>query len=511
MDNNGFRLYSAPAEEVPVDDFELAVDGQPVFTHAARVSAHPKNHFCRDYQRPLDQTELASFASWDMAGPVEVRIRSRREIETVKIRPLSKDIKPLVKGNEIHFTINKPGQYTVEVNGSHRALHLFADPCETDPVDLGVCDPQDIYFGPGVHCPGLIRLNSGQRLYIAGGAVVYGAVVAEKATDIVIRGRGILDGSKISREDGPGSLLFLYDCSNVRVEGITLRDSFAWTMVSVACRDVEIRNFKIIGNWRFNSDGIDFVNCRSCLVEDSFVRAFDDCLVVKGYESWGNFVHRLRLSGEPMDRRFLVDGMECSFAELQRRLGTCSCPSDFSGNITWKRCVIWCDWGRPLEIGAETAVDVIENISYEECDLIHNNCGCLMSIHNQDRAQVRNINYRDIRVELDEPPLQPYIVKCKDEPYRQGEHGFLPKLIFMANDLGYVSVDDERGSIKDIRFENIDITAPHMPESDLKGFDGEHAVECVSIRNLRLNGSRIMTAEQARLKMNEFTRDIAIR
>jgi hypothetical protein len=497
-------------DEEPVNDYKITVNGRLVFTHGARVSAYPKNQFCRDYQRPLDQTDLASFASWDMEAPVEVRVISRREVKKVRVRPLSREIKPRIKGNEIHFSIEKPGQYTVEVNGDQRALHLFADPCETQSFEPATDDPKNIFFGPGIHSPGLIRLTSGQRLYIAGGAVVYGALIAEGAEDIVIHGRGILDGSKIGREDGLMSLLFLYDCSNVRIEGITLRDSFAWTMVSVACRNIHIQNFKIIGNWRFNSDGIDFVNCRSCVVEDCFVRAFDDCLVIKGYESWGNFVHRLRLVNNPMDRRFLVDGIEASFGDLQCRFGTYPCPSDVCKDIQWKRCVVWCDWGRPLEIGAETAVDVIEDITYEDCDLIHNNCGCILSIHNQDRAHCRNITYRDIRVELDEPPLRPLIVKSKEEPYKRVEDGFLPKLISIVNHPGYVSVDDQRGRISDVGLENITVTAPHMPESELKGCDSEHALEHITIKNLRLNGSEITNANQARLNMNEFTQDIAI-
>ena len=178
-------IHPAPGEEEPATDFSLTVNGLPVFTHRARVSAQPFNQVWPGYQRPLEQTEIASFATWDMAEPVRVTIVSARPVKDVRVRPASYGIQPKVKGKTISFTLNKPGQLTVEVNGTHRALHLFANPPEEHAPDPK--DPHVRYFGPGVHCPGIIRMESHQTVYIAGGAVVYGAIVAEKADNIVIR------------------------------------------------------------------------------------------------------------------------------------------------------------------------------------------------------------------------------------------------------------------------------------------------------------------------------------
>jgi hypothetical protein len=506
---SGPRIYPVPAEEIPARDFELTVNGRPVFTHPARVSAYPVNGYCRNYQRPLGQTEIASFACWEMSAPVEVSVRSTRPIESVRVRPASAGIAPQVDGSAISFAIEKPGQYTVEVNGTHRALHLFADPPERDspkPDDPGVRT-----FGPGVHCAGLIRMESGQTLYLAAGAVVYGAILAEKVRDITIRGRGILDGSRFSREHLTG-LVCLYDCENVLIEGITLRDSPVFNVMPMACHGMHIRNIKLIGNWRYNSDGVDFSNCRDCSLEDSFLRTFDDSVCVKGYESFGPFLYRLRLAGEsPMDRRFTVDGVEGTFAELQRRFGTYPCLPDVCDNIRVRGCVIWCDWGRPLEVGAETEADEIHDLRFEECDLIHNICGSILSVQNSDRARCRDIIYRDIRVELDDEPRRPVIVKSRDEPYEKPYDGHLPVLIWLANKIGYVTADEERGRIEDVHFENIRVTAPNMPLSRLIGFDADHLVQRVAIENLTLNGRRVTDLESANIQLNEFARDVTIR
>ena len=47
------------------------------------------------------------------------------------------------------------------------------------------------------------------------------------------------------------------DGQNIRVEGVILLDSPAWELHVRRCKDVTIRNVKII-SWRENGDGIDY-------------------------------------------------------------------------------------------------------------------------------------------------------------------------------------------------------------------------------------------------------------
>jgi hypothetical protein len=157
------------------------------------VSAQPFNQVWAGYQRPLTQTEEAGFASFDMSRPVEIRIDCTEPAANARIRPSAAGIIPRAQGDVISFRVERPGQYTVEVNGMHRALHLFADPPELDRPALR--DPHIRFFGPGVHFPGLIRLTSNETLELAAGSIVHGAVISENATNVSIRGRGILDGS----------------------------------------------------------------------------------------------------------------------------------------------------------------------------------------------------------------------------------------------------------------------------------------------------------------------------
>ena len=98
-----------------------------------------------------------------------------------------------------------------------------------------------------------------------------------------------------------------------------LHDAPCFALRTADCEDIRIENVKIIGQWRYNSDGIDLYNSRHALVKSCFVRTFDDCVVLKGGYS---------VNGVQLDRVTLSD-------------------------IAVEDCVLWNDWGRALEIGAE--------------------------------------------------------------------------------------------------------------------------------------------------------------
>jgi|GEM_PF-2649630 len=70
-------------------------------------------------------------------------------------------------------------QVTVEPDGRHGGLLLFADAPETEIPDPD--DPKVHYYGPGLHRAGVIELHDGETLYLAPGAVVEGGICAQNA------------------------------------------------------------------------------------------------------------------------------------------------------------------------------------------------------------------------------------------------------------------------------------------------------------------------------------------
>ena len=466
------NVFPAPDGEEAAPDWSVTVDGNPVFVYSARVSAVPFNQIWPGYQRPLDQTELAGFAYWDMSGPVTVQVTCQRPVKDVVIRPSRHRIRPRVENQTITFDLPQPLYLTVEVNGTHQALHLFPSPPESTATDPG--DPKVKYFGPGIHRPGIMQLESNQTVYIAGGAVVYGAIRAREASGLRICGRGILDVSAIERGQTAGAIVSL-GCTDVRIEGIIVRDSNMWGVVPVGCRNVRINGIKLIGFWRYNSDGIDLVNCQDVTVERCFVRSFDDSLVVKG----------------------------CSFAGYK----TTHLPVQ---DIAFTGCVVWNDWGRALEIGAETSAPEMCRVVYRDCDVIHVSY-CAMDIQHGDRAAIHDITFENIRVEVDEKNYPLIIQKTKEEKYPADAPLYRPRLMVMEIVKTGWNVDAERGTMRDIMVKDVAVLGPYLLDSRMTGYDAEHRVERVTIENLSHNGTRIKTLDEGKFDVKTFTDAIVLR
>ena len=56
--------------------------------------------------------------------------------DNIRIRPTSKEIKPTVESGVVTFTISQTGQYSVEIDGRHNILTIFANAPVT-PLFLG--------------------------------------------------------------------------------------------------------------------------------------------------------------------------------------------------------------------------------------------------------------------------------------------------------------------------------------------------------------------------------------
>jgi hypothetical protein len=123
------KVVSVPPGERASSDFSVLLNGtQRPGVYKARVSAVPYNRPWPGCQRPIEQTEIASFFSYEADEAVTVRLETKRSFKKVIVRPRSKNILPVVKGNIIEFTLNHQGQYTVEIDGYHHALHIFCKP-----------------------------------------------------------------------------------------------------------------------------------------------------------------------------------------------------------------------------------------------------------------------------------------------------------------------------------------------------------------------------------------------
>ena len=479
--------YPIPEGEAPSKDYEISVNGQNIQAYRCRVSAIPFNTVWPGYQRPLEQTELASFLYFDLAGgeteaEAKLEIAVQRDFEEAVMRPLSKTTgRYTVEGKKVSFNINAPGHYTLETDGFHNALHIFVNPAKD--YNVAKTDPKVKYFGPGVHRPGRIELKSGETLFIDAGAVVHTSVSASGATGIKIIGHGILDNSEFYRTnediDGQkGSCAKFYDCSNIEVDGVIFRDASEWTLTTFTCQNIRINNAKAIGMWRYNSDGFDLCNSQNAVISNCFLRCFDDCVVLKGFPRKGREVKNVE-------------------------------------NIYVEKCVVWCDWGRGLEIGAETCADEFRNIIFADCDLIHN-AHIAMDIQNSGYAHVHKVTFENIRVEYSKHCDEPIYQDFKEMEYNPKTKTHMPNLMLAELHSYYHDIlvpGHVHGKNSDIEFSGIHVTADEglpVPESVFRGLGETNDTRGIRIKNLYFNGKKLCSLEEANVRVGDHAGDIQV-
>jgi hypothetical protein len=295
-----------------------------------------------------------------------------------KIRPLGRGVTPSfdLANNSFSFTINRPGQYTIEPCGDRqRTIHLFVD-------DLGKAPIMDtsssLYFGPGLHdastdprlsSGSVISLSSNETVYLDYGAVVRGRFVAYSQNGISIVGGGIIDGSTFSRVAGQasGNTSFVpidfQNCASISFKDFAIFDPAGWAVNWYYDSSSTIEGLKIITS-RSNGDGISIQSCDDITVSGCFVRTWDDSLVVKNYPHWNNY----SLQGA-------------------------------TSNIHFDHCVIWTDLAQSMEIGYETIGEEMENIIFSDITVLHAYHKPVISIHNGNNAQIQNVTYENITVE----------------------------------------------------------------------------------------------------------------
>ena len=470
--------YPAPADEEVSPDFTVKIDGNEVFVYRARVSAYPENQVWPGYQRPLDQTELASFCYFDADKPVNIEIESKKKkIDQLVIRPLSKNINPVIDGNKITFTLTQPCPLAIEVNDRHHALHLFANPAEKNPMQGSDAGENVIYFGPGMHHPGIIEVKDNQTVYVASGAVVHTLLKVRNVKNVTIRGRGILDGSTFERS--AGNIIQMQNSENISIEGVILRDPPSWTLTMFDSQNIAIDNVKIIGLWRYNADGINMVTSNHIKVKNSFVRTFDDSIVLKGYK--------------PIDAE-------------QKNVH----------DIEVDNCVIWNDWGKAFEIGAETKTDEIYRCSFRNSDIIHF-VHIALAISNGNRAHVHDIEYADIRIE--DPITDRYFLGAPDSPDKLDPHRLATTwtpylgrpIVIQVYEETFWSKDEKMGKVSNIRYKDIHYTSAHSPRILVAGYDADHDISDVTFDNVTINGKRIMNVASENLQVNDHVRNLTLK
>ena len=438
-------------------NYNIKVDGKQIEVHQARVSALPLNKLFDGEQRPLEQTEIAFFATVDIEHEALMEIQISDFFKKCELRPLSKHIAYERRRNTLFIPIKEAMQFTVEIDGFHHALHVFVNEKSIIPKDC------TMYFDKGIHDVGLLWLESNQVIYLEEGAILNGVIYGKDVNNIKICGRGILNSACCRRgrdeheggqeiknalrskgfdEDNINYLgsMVLQNCKNVFVEGVIFVDSPLWTIIiRDNCEDIVVDNIKIIGQWRYNSDGVDICTSRNVILKNSFIRSFDDCIVVRG----------AHLPGE----------------------------EGITENILVENCVCWNDWNIALEVWCGYKQSTIRDVVFKDNYIIHI-CATVMDIKTwagSINTNIENITFDGVYVDADDK----YISPCVENRSRKGyveNSNFTPYMLrIMLEILGKpvgvgtqicdttVDCSDYRLLYRNIKFHNIKYTGKTLP------------------------------------------------
>ena len=471
------KIYPAPEGIELSNDFEVSVEGHGVPVYHTKVPV--SESIPRLNRASTTEFGLASFASFDMCASSTVKITCPEQVESVKILPTSFDIVPIVKGQKITFTLDEPKHVTVEVNGDwHESLHIFANPFEESIPDPD--DPDVIYFGPGIHEIESLLVGDSTTVYIAGGAIVRCIWGSESGNDsgqavqkrkppsfvlqgknVTLRGRGIIDAGNVPWKGR--NMIVSQDSEDVTLEGVILLDSSPWTVPIRRCDNVHVDNIKILG-WRDNSDGVDICNSHDVLVENCFMRTFDDAVVIKSFEGQG---------------------------EVR--------------NIHTRKCVIWNELAHALSIGAEIRENV-SDVLFEDCDVIHDvGRETALRVYHCDDAVISNVTFENIRVEEARRLISCWIGTTRWT--KTEERGHIRGVTFRNITAVSAPIDTTLTGFQDGPDWKPYIIRDHA-SMELIGFDQDHLVEDVLFENVILDGKKV---EAHYVTINEFVKDVQFR
>lgn len=169
-----------------------------------------------------------------------------------------------------------------------------------------------IYFPAGTYVSGSIELKSNMTLYLESGALILGSedkadypmitekivegytreghagmIYALRAENVTVEGRGTIDGRGYNwwpdkaNQHRPRMFQPIL-CDNVRLAGITIKNSPMWTVHPVCCKNVTIDGITIRNPWDSpNTDGINPESCSGVHISNCTVDVGDDCLTLK--------------------------------------------------------------------------------------------------------------------------------------------------------------------------------------------------------------------------------------
>lgn len=249
-----------------------------------------------------------------------------------------------------------------------------------------------VYAPPGTFLIGGLELKSRVTLYVEAGCVLLGSpnlsdyeyhlglprggsdidgyhvIFARGAEDISLCGLGTVDGNGEAwwepnpdrppappdqawhdvasghyqakyNNTRPSPMVEIVACHNVRISGVTLKNSSGWTLRPINCETVFIDGVRIRNPfYGRNTDGMDITSCRNVFVSNCDIIGGDDAICLKSENSYGSEVQPTK--------NITITNCVVSSASNGFKMGTAT--GGVFENIVFSNSVIYSDNGSPM-------------------------------------------------------------------------------------------------------------------------------------------------------------------
>ena len=410
------------------------------------------------YVHPTHQPHVASFGVEEKGVKVVIEHLAAK-VENVAVRPLGKKYDYTVDGNKITLHLKPYDNICVEVNGDEwNPLFLFVNPLEEgrrpDPNAEGVR-----YYKAGKVYKEDITLNSGETLWIEGGAIVNGRIRTLNTENVTIGGCGYV--KKFEPGFSRSNMAFVFDHSNhAKVSDITILNRDSWSCAFFVCKDVEIVGLKIVAprstnQYGHDNGGIDMLGCQDATLTHCFAYAHDDAFMIKS--------HKWHWSGEVK-------------------------------NVHFKDCIGWnVNAGNTFEMGYEMNCNV-SDVSWTDIYSIHSGTRGVwrrgaVTIHQSAGGTVKNVTYNNVHIE---------------DPKEYAFHFAILKTEYGIGD----GVVWSPGKVENVTFNNVYVYHDAPEGSEMWGYSEENGFENITFNNLYFNGKKVTSFEEADFRRVENIKNV---
>jgi hypothetical protein len=277
--------------------------------------------------QPVDVAHAAASYDWvsfDTIGAVDIAITAAEPgfwEHGVDIQPWRLGIRPVREGQTIRFHLASPAKLSISRPGdflNHATMLFLFD--GTPPPPAPVAGPHVRIIPAGIHHESL-NPKSGDTIYLAPGAYIFGSLNLFNVGGIRILGRGtiVYEGTQDPNTDEGWMQKPDWHCigsmnaRNVQIDGLTcVVRARTWSIQMKDSFNFTFDDLRVIGGnpGNANQDGMDWLGGGGTIVRDAFIRASDDVFGIQG--NWDGYTEdEILAPGKDVDN-ILIENSELS-------------------------------------------------------------------------------------------------------------------------------------------------------------------------------------------------------